>query len=289
MSATGEQVGVLSFDTFVAPPVPIVTNDLPPGQSVRTWSPITATLICGERDAVLVDPLLTRQQGRALADWVAARGKNLTTVYITHGHGDHWFGLGAVRERYPNVRAVATAPVVEYMRQQASPKVFANWTSRFPGQIQRNVAVAEPLTDPRFELEGHELLVVETGHTDTDQTTALHVPSIDLVVAGDVVYNDVHLYLAESDHARRLEWIHALDAVEALRPRNVVAGHKRPGRPDDPKTVEETRTYICDFDRLAELTSTADELYEQMLFLHPDRVNPGVLWGSAVATHGRLR
>src|SRR6516165_3193535 len=113
-----EQAGVLSFDTFVASAVPIVTTDLPPGQSRRVWSPIAATLIRGERDAVLVDPLLTRQQGQDLADWVAASGKNLTTVYITHGHGDHWFGLGAIRERYPKVRALATEPVVEHMRQQ---------------------------------------------------------------------------------------------------------------------------------------------------------------------------
>ena len=282
-----EQAGVLSFDTFVAPSVPIVTNDLPPGQSGRVWSPIAATLIRGERNAVLVDPLLTRQQGQALADWVAASGKNLTTVYITHGHGDHWFGLGAIRERYPKVRVLATEPVVEYMRQQVSPKVFANWASRFPGQIQPDVVVAEPLTDLHIELEGHELVVVETGHTDTDQTTALHVPSIDLVVAGDVVYNDVHLYLAESDHDKRMEWIRALDTIDALHPRAVVAGHKRPGRADDPKTVEETRAYIHDFDRLAERAGTAVDLYERMLSLYPDRINPGVLWGSAVAIHGR--
>src|SRR5215831_9310440 len=121
---------VLTFDTFVGPPVPVVTSDLPPGQSSRAWSPIAATLISGERDAVLVDPLMTIEQGQALADWVAESGKNLTTVYITHGHGDHWFGLGVIRERYPNARAVATPRVVEYMRQQASPKVFADlWES----------------------------------------------------------------------------------------------------------------------------------------------------------------
>jgi hypothetical protein len=69
-----QRPSVLSFDTFVAPPARVITNDLPPGQSVRTWSPITATLISGERDAVLVDPLMTIEQGRALADWVVASG-----------------------------------------------------------------------------------------------------------------------------------------------------------------------------------------------------------------------
>src|ERR1700730_8097652 len=98
-----QHTSVLAFETFVAPPVPVVTSDLAPGQSLRAWSPITATLISGERDAVVVDPLMTIEQGRAVADWVAASGKNLTTVYITHGHGDRWFGLGVIRERYPKV------------------------------------------------------------------------------------------------------------------------------------------------------------------------------------------
>src|SRR6266704_3617689 len=115
---TTHHTSVLTFDTFVAPPVPVVSNDLPPGQSLRAWSPITATLISGERDAVLVDPLMTIEQGRSLADWVAASGKNLTTVYITHAHGDHWFGLGLIRERYPKVRAVATVVVVEHHRDK---------------------------------------------------------------------------------------------------------------------------------------------------------------------------
>jgi len=277
---------VLTFDTFVVPPVPVVTSDLPPGQSSRAWSPIAATLIAGERDAVLVDPLMTIEQGRALADWVAATGKNLTTVYVTHGHGDHWFGLGSIRKRYPKVRAVATAPVVEYMRQQVSPKRFAAWESRFPGLIQPDVPVAEPLSDLHIELEGNELIAVEVGHTDTDNTTVLHVPSLGLVVAGDVAYNDVHVYLAESDHDKRMEWIRALDVIEALHPRAVVAAHKRAGRADDPKIIDETRMYIRDFDRIAENTRTASELYEQMLSVYPDRVNPGSLWSSARAEKG---
>jgi glyoxylase-like metal-dependent hydrolase (beta-lactamase superfamily II) len=281
------QTRVLSFDTFVAPPIPVVSNDLPPGQSVRTWSPIAATLITGQRDAVLVDPLMTIDQGRALADWVAASGKNLTTVYVTHGHGDHWFGLGVIRERYPEVRAVATARVVDHMRQQASSTTFAAvWESRFPGLIHRDLRTADPLPALRFELEGHELVAIETGHTDTDDTTILHVPSIGLVVAGDVAYNDVHLYLAESKHDQRMEWLDALDLIEGLHPRAVVAGHKRAGRSDSPRIVDQTRAYIRDFDRIVAETRTAKELYEQMLTGYPDRLNPGALWSSARAQKG---
>jgi hypothetical protein len=87
------------------------------------------------------------------------------------------------------------------------------------------------------------LVAVEVGHSDTDNTTVLHVPSISLVVAGDVAYNDVHLYFAESDHDKRVEWIRALDIIDALHPLAVVTGHKRAGRADDPKIIAETRVH----------------------------------------------
>ncbi len=233
---------------------------------------------------MLVDPLLTVTQARALAGWVAATGKNLTTVYVTHGHGDHFLGLGLILDRFPAARALARPAVVERMRQQASPETVGSfWAPRFPGQIPDRIAIAEPLAGDGFDLEGHDLVAVDLGHTDTDDTTCLHVPDIGLVVAGDAAYNDVHLYLAESDSNRRSEWIRGLDTIEALEPRAVVAGHKRADRDDDPRIIEETRQYIRDFDRLAAEAATAQELYVQMLSLYPDRLNPGALWTSARA------
>jgi hypothetical protein len=114
------------------------------------------------------------------------------------------------------------------------------WKKRFPGQIPENLVGADELEGDRFELEGEELVAVDLGHTDADDTTALHVPSIGLVVAGDAAYNDVHLYLAESDAAGRRSWLAALDTIEKLSPRAVVAGHKRTARADDPAILEET-------------------------------------------------
>ncbi len=273
---------VLSYQVYVTPIIAMATKDLPPGQSRSTWSPISATLISGQHDAVLVDPLMTVEQGMAVADWVSTTGKNLTTVYITHGHGDHWFGLGAVRERFPGVRAVATPAVVEGMRKWSTPGAIQTfWLPRFPGQIPEDNPVADPLDGPFFELEGHRLVPVSVGHTDTDDTTVLHVPDLGLVVAGDAVYNDVHQYLAESDSRGRHDWLAALDIIEGLGPRAVVAGHKRHGKDDSPRAIGETRQYIRDFDRLDKETSTAEELYRQMLAIYPHRVNPGVLWLSA--------
>jgi len=273
----------LKWDVFVAKRQG-VTRDLPPGKEQWMWVPTSSTLIYGRRDAVLVDALLTVEQTQALVEWVAASGKNLTTIYVTHGHGDHFFGLGALLDRFPNARAVATPDVVKVMRKQASPEYVATfWKPRYPTQIPERLVIAEELKGNVIDLEGHELVAVEVGHTDTDHTTCLHVPSVDLVVAGDAAYNDVHLYLAESNGQTRKEWIAALDKIETLKPRAVIAGHKKAEKDDSPRIIEETRQYIRDFESLAKMTTTARELYDKMLDLYPDRANPGSLWGSARA------
>jgi glyoxylase-like metal-dependent hydrolase (beta-lactamase superfamily II) len=277
----------LSYAVHVAPSLPTTVTDLPPDQARRVWSPISATLITGERDAVLVDAVMTSGQAAELGDWAAATGKNLTTVYVTHGHGDHWLGLATILERFPDAKAVAIPSVARNIASQiASDFIETFWKPRFPGQIPENLVGVEELEGDRFELEGEELVAVDLGHTDTDDTTALHVPSIGLVVAGDAAYNDVHLYLAESDATGRRSWLTALDTVEELSPRAVVAGHKRPERSDDPKILEETRQYIRDFDALAARTATPLELYTEMTARHPDRFNRGALWGSARAAKG---
>jgi glyoxylase-like metal-dependent hydrolase (beta-lactamase superfamily II) len=145
------------------------------------------TLIYGKRDAVLVGTFLTVDQNDVLADWIKGSGKNLTTIYITHGHGDHWFGIGALLERFPGARAVASRAVVNMMKEQ-SPEVLKSWWhARLPGQIPERVVIAEELVGNVIKLEGHDLVVVGVGHTDTHDTTVLHVPAIGLVVAGDAV------------------------------------------------------------------------------------------------------
>ena len=277
----------LKWDVFVSSQIRVVTSDLPPGVTEMKWSPISSTLVSGERDAVLVDTFITMEQNRALAEWVVASGKNLTSIYATHGHGDHFFGVNTIQQCFRGARFVASRDAISVMRWQLSgPVLEPFWRSRFPGQIDPTLPIAEELAGAVIQLEGEELVSIPTGHTDTRSTTCLHVPSIGLIVAGDVVYNDVHIHLGESNADSRKEWIAALDMIEMLKPRAVVAGHKRPGRPDAPEIVGETRQYIRDFDRIAARTQTAKELYDQMLAIYPDRVNPAVLWNSARAVKG---
>lgn len=275
---------MVRYSTYVAPSKPVVSDDLPPGEVRRMWSPTAATLIFGQRDAVLVDPLMTRAEGEDLAGWVAASGKNLTTIFVTHGHGDHWFGAAPVLDRFPDAKLVATPAVVNGMKQNLSPAWLDGfWRERFPGQLPDRLVVADPLDGDTFTLEGEQLVAIDLGHTDTDGTAALHVPSIGLVVAGDAVYDEVHLYLAESVAGGIEHWLAALDVLDALHPIAVVSGHRQAGASDDPRYIDETRRYLKAFATAESRTSTALELYNAVLEEYPNRLNRGVLWNSTRA------
>jgi glyoxylase-like metal-dependent hydrolase (beta-lactamase superfamily II) len=261
------------------------TKGVPPGKEALAWVTNTVTLIYGQHDAVLVDTFLSQKHSKELVDWVVESGKNLTTIYITHAHGDHFFGLKLLLNKFPNAKAVATASVVAAIQDQIKPEyVKSFWEPRFPGQLPSQLAAPEVLDSDTFYLEGEELKVVELGHTDTSHTTALYVPSIDLVVAGDGVCNNTHLYLAERDEETVNEWLQALDKIETLHPKAVVVGHGVLNPDSSPRHIAETRRYLRDFVACLASTSTALELYQKMLSLHPDRVNPGSLWGAAKAS-----
>ena len=263
------------------------TQGLPPGKEDLAWVTNTVTLIYGQRDAILVDTFLSVQHSEELVDWVVESGKNLTTIYITHAHGDHFFGLKLLLDRFPKATAFATASSVAGMRNQINPDfVRSFWEPRFPGQVPSQLAVPEILKGDTLYLEGEELRVIDLGHTDTANSTALHVPSIGLVISGDAVYNNTHPYLAECDEKARGEWLRALDAIEALHPKAVVAGHGVLDPDSSPRHIEETRAYLRDFNQVVAKTSTAVNLYEKMLALHPNRVNPGSLWATAKVLKG---
>src|SRR5260370_20257822 len=110
----------LQWEVFVSGQIPVVTNDFPPGASEMKWSPISSTLISGKRDAVLVDTAITVDQNQKLVDWIAHSGKNLTAIYATHGHCDHFFGVNTIQKKFPKARLVATTEVHGGMRNTAS-------------------------------------------------------------------------------------------------------------------------------------------------------------------------
>jgi glyoxylase-like metal-dependent hydrolase (beta-lactamase superfamily II) len=263
-----------------------LTRDLPEGNEEWRWVANTSTLIWGENDAVLVDTFTTVEQNDRLVDWVRAHGKTLTAVYLTHGHGDHAFGVGQLRAAFPTARILATAGTLAELQIQATPQYRDDfWGRLFPGQIP-TIEFPEALEGDHFELEGHEVRVIEAGDTDTAGTTSLWVPDLGLVVAGDVVYNATNPYLAETTADIRLNWIAALERLRALEPTFVVSGHKQPENGDSPADIDATIRFLEDVAETDASSTDALDFYQQMLVKQPSRANVGSLWGAAKLIKG---
>jgi glyoxylase-like metal-dependent hydrolase (beta-lactamase superfamily II) len=262
----------LGVNVFTAPEKAVVGERPRPFGPPLAWDPTTSTLIFGERDAVLVDALTTVAEASALADWVALHHRNLTTIYVTHGHFDHYFGLAVLLARFPKARAIATPKSVQLMHERLDGSLaFARRC--WPGQLPEAVIAAEPYEKDSFSLEGHELRIIEQGRTDAVDSTSLYVPAIELVVAGDILYNECHMFVGDTTPDSRVSWLAALDRLAALNPRMAVAGHKKPGAPDTPAAIEATKRYLTDFGRLKEAAGSDQELFDEMTDLYPGWVS----------------
>ncbi len=279
--------GTLGYDVFISGPTPMAVDAPLPNGERRMFSPLSATLIYGTNDAVLVDPPLTTDQAASVGDWIKASGKNVTHIAATHGHGDHWFTAGVLADRF-DARVVASSGTIEQMHNNVAARE-AMWDKAYPGQIPPSPVTATTVTDNRLTLEGHDLAIVEVGHSDTDHSTVLHVPDLSLVVAGDVMYNGAHQYLAESADGGRDAWRNAIGRVRALRPRRIVASHRDKNLDDDAERIMvETRQYLDDADDLLLTQETARDFFNAMLERYPNRrLGATILWAGAQALYAR--
>jgi glyoxylase-like metal-dependent hydrolase (beta-lactamase superfamily II) len=277
----------LSYEVLVSPTIPLAVPDRMPDGSARTWAPVSTTLIYGRHEAILVDPPLTAAQAETVADRVKAADRRLTHIFATHAHGDHWFTAASLADRFPGAQVVATAGAIGQMHRAVQART-GFWDKILPGQIPATAVTAIPAEDlgNRLILERHELPIIEVGHSDTDDTSVLHVPDLGLVVAGDVVYNGVHQYLIESGNGGRDAWRHAIDVVEALGATRIVAGHKNPEHDDDAdRQILQTRSYLADVDELLESEATPEGFYAAMIRRYSDHLNRSSLLGGSQALY----
>ncbi len=258
------------------------------GSEGKHWSPCALTLVTGETDAVLTDTAHIKSEITELGDIIEQTGKRLTTIYITHGRLDHFLGIGQLIKRFPTARAVSTAAIVADIKSSVAEQE-AQWQARFADDVDRHAVVPEALDGNVIDLEGQELRVIEVAQGDISPSAVIHIPSIDTVIGGDVVYNRIHMMLALTGPAQWQKWIESIDLVERLGATTIIAGHKQPDASDqDLDTIlNGSRAYIRDFRDAVAASSNAGDVVETMNAKYPEYGNTTTLEFSAGAAFRR--
>ena len=216
-------------------------------------------LIEGEHDAVLVDPPFTKADAHRVVAMVLDSGRHLTTVFVTHDHPDHYFSMDVIAEAFPDARIVAH-PIVVADIWRSLPLKVKRWSPMLGPNGPAHPSAPAALTGDTIMLEGHALKVLGPMQGDHVHATALWVPDIKALIAGDLVYNQMYLWFGEHGPQDIAAWDKSLAQFEALKPELVVAGHAKPGLPNDASGIAFSRRYIAAWPDLVAASSDSKDL-----------------------------
>jgi glyoxylase-like metal-dependent hydrolase (beta-lactamase superfamily II) len=240
---------------------------------VITGSPegflVNSALVTGEKDAVLIDAQFTLADAKKVVDAVKASGKHLTTVYVTHWHPDHYFGFVALKEAFPDAKLVALPATVTEIKESWQSKV-KQWQPLYKDAITAQPVIPEPLAGGSIDLEGEKLEVVGGQQGDASNNSYVWIASLGALVTGDLVYDRVYPWTAETNAESRQGWSSTLDKLEALSPKLVVPGHQKPEQKQEATNIQFTKDYLAAYDQALASSKTATDLQAKIKALYPD-------------------
>ena len=250
---------------------------------------VVATIVMGPREALLWDTQYHLADARRLADRIAASGRHLKAIIISHPDHDHFAGAAAIVERFPGTPVYMTPKALEEYKRTAPP-AFNNEKSRAPQMLPDSIVTPQPLPSMQLTVDGEKVEVIPdlTGDVITGVNSVLWIPSISTVLASDVIFNHVHAWLGSSDTTSRVAWRASIKRIADLHPKVVVAGHKKDvSAPDTPQVLDAMDRYLADFDSLRKTAANAPALYEAMQAKYPDYAVSGLLrYASMLAFRG---
>jgi glyoxylase-like metal-dependent hydrolase (beta-lactamase superfamily II) len=225
---------------------------------------VNSVIIEGEHEAMLVDAQLTKTNAERVVEEIRKTKKHLSLIYITHEHADHFLGLEVFREAYPGVRIIANSAVMDRINKVYKEKID-KWRKILGSGATSHVVVIEKFDGDFIEFEGAKIEVLKNIRGDTDENTMLWISGQRILIAGDVLFNDMHVYTAETDAKARGEWLKSLHRIRELKPSVVIPGHSKVGAPLDASTaVDFTQNYLLTFEEELKKAKTADSLINVM-------------------------
>lgn len=230
------------------------------------------TLVKGRERAVLIDAPFTRADAHRIVAGLLESRKVLETIFITHDHPDHFFSLEVITDAFPEARVVAAPQVVDDI-WKSIPLKLKRWGPLLGRNGPRHPIAPTALTENHFELEGHRFEVLGPMQGDHAHSTAVWIPEIKTLVAGDLLFNEMHLWLGEARKPERLAWAQSVEKLAALGAVRVVAGHKKPGLPDDASAIVYTRRYLQVFEQAASTSKTSTELSAKIRAAFPNTID----------------
>jgi glyoxylase-like metal-dependent hydrolase (beta-lactamase superfamily II) len=223
-----------------------------------------SVMIEGEHEVMLVDAQLTRTNAERVLREIKETDKPLSLIYITHEHADHFLGLEVFKEAYPSVRIIAASAVLPRIRNVYQEKID-KWKQLLSSDAATHVVPIEPFDGDTITFESSRIEVLKHIQGDTDENTMLWIPGQRILVGGDVVFNNMHVYTAETDSLARGKWLNSLNAIRALQPSVVIPGHSKNGAQLDASTaVGFTETYLRVFEEELNQAKDPDSLIEAM-------------------------
>jgi glyoxylase-like metal-dependent hydrolase (beta-lactamase superfamily II) len=223
-----------------------------------------SVIIEGTHEVMLVDAQLTKTSAEKVLQKIRETKKPLSIIYITHEHADHFLGLEVFREAYPRVRIIANSSVVDRINKVYQEKIDKWKTILGPGATSHVVAIEQ--FDGNFITFGSsQIEVLKDIQGDTNENTMLWIPGQRILIAGDVLFNNMHLYTAETDSKAREEWLNSLQKIRELKPSVVIPGHSNVGAPLDASTaIDFTEDYLLAFEEELKKAKDPDTLIVSM-------------------------
>jgi glyoxylase-like metal-dependent hydrolase (beta-lactamase superfamily II) len=218
----------------------------------------------GEHEVMLVDAQLTKTSAEKVLQEIKETKKPLSLIYITHEHADHFLGLEVFKESYPRTRIIANSAVVDRINKVYQEKI--NKWEKILGSGAASHVVAISKFDANFvDFDGTKIEIFKHIRGDTDENTMLWIPDQRILIAGDVVFNNMHVYTAETDGTAREKWLNSLEKIRELNPSVVIPGHSKVGAPLDSTTaVEFTEKYLMVFEEQLKNAKDPDSLINAM-------------------------